>query len=193
MPRKTDILDAALALHAEEGLESLTMRRLAETLGMSPMGLYRHYANREALLAAMVDRGFDRLRTVLVRPLRARDPLGRLVERWDRTLAFSLAHPRLFDLMFLTPGMVVRAFPHGFEQEASPTFPVFVGDIRDCMDAGVLRPDDPSQVAFLLWTQVHGLLAFRFRGRLSDSPAQLKRRFRDHLERLLHGLAGGSR
>ncbi len=193
MTRKTDILDAALSLHADEGLEALTMRRLAETVGMSPMGLYRHYANREALLAAMVERGFERFRKQLVRPLKAPDPLARLAERWDRTLAFSLAHPHLFDLMFLTPGIAVRAYPGGFEQGASPTFPVFVADVQACMEAGVLRGDDPGQVAFLLWTQVHGLLSFRFRGRLSDPPAALKRRFHDQLARMLRGLAGGTR
>lgn len=165
------------------------MRRLAEQVGLSPMGLYRHHASKEALVAAMVEHGFERLKRVLLRPLRATDPLDRLKERWDRTLAYSLAHPRIFDLMFLTPGLPVRRYPRDFTAGASPTFPLFVGDVQACMDAGLFRPDDPKEVAFLLWTQLHGLLAFHLRDRLSDSPTQLKRRFHRHLDRLLRGLA----
>lgn len=189
MTRKADILDAALALHAEEGLEALSMRRLAAQAGLSPMGLYRHHASKEALVAAMVEHGFEKLKRVLLRPLRAVDPLDRLKERWDRTLTYSLTHPRLFDLMFLTPGLPVRRFPRDFTEGASPTFPLFVDDVQACMASGLFRPDDPKEVAFLLWTQLHGLLAFHLRDRLSDSPAQLKRRFHSHLERMLRGLA----
>jgi AcrR family transcriptional regulator len=49
------VLRAAVALADEVGLESLSMRKLAEELGVVPMALYKHVANKEELLDGMVD------------------------------------------------------------------------------------------------------------------------------------------
>jgi len=49
------VLEAAMALADQSGLESLTMRRLGEELGVGPMALYRHVANKDDLVDAMVD------------------------------------------------------------------------------------------------------------------------------------------
>jgi AcrR family transcriptional regulator len=49
------VLDAAVALADEVGLEATSMRRLAETLGVTPMALYKHVADREELVDGMVD------------------------------------------------------------------------------------------------------------------------------------------
>jgi AcrR family transcriptional regulator len=50
------ILDAALALADEAGLEGLTMRRLGQTLGVEAMSLYNHVANKDAILDGIVER-----------------------------------------------------------------------------------------------------------------------------------------
>ncbi|TDK25437.1 TetR family transcriptional regulator [Arthrobacter crusticola] len=49
------VLEAAVALADEIGIESLSMRRLAQELGVVPMALYKHVANKEELLDGMVD------------------------------------------------------------------------------------------------------------------------------------------
>ena len=49
------VLRAAIAHADEGGLEALSMRRLAEELGVAPMALYRHVANKDDLIDAMVD------------------------------------------------------------------------------------------------------------------------------------------
>ena len=49
------VLEAAVALADEVGLEALSMRRLAEALGVVPMALYKHVANKDELLDGMVD------------------------------------------------------------------------------------------------------------------------------------------
>ncbi|WP_330457739.1 TetR/AcrR family transcriptional regulator [Streptomyces sp. NBC_00820] len=54
--RREEILDAALALADERGLEAVSMRALAERVGVTPMALYRHVADKAALLDAMVGR-----------------------------------------------------------------------------------------------------------------------------------------
>lgn len=59
---RSRIVDAAIALADDGGLESASMRRVAEALGVTPMALYKHVANREQLIDAMVDRVVERIR-----------------------------------------------------------------------------------------------------------------------------------
>lgn len=58
-----EVVDVALVLIEEHGVEALTMRRLAEHLGVNPMTLYLRFDNKDALLAAMVARRLSEVRT----------------------------------------------------------------------------------------------------------------------------------
>jgi len=55
------IARAARRLLDKEGAESVTMRRVASAVGITPMALYRHYPNRDGLLNALADAGFVEL------------------------------------------------------------------------------------------------------------------------------------
>jgi AcrR family transcriptional regulator len=58
---KERVLDAAIALADENGIESLTMRKLAEALGVEAMSLYYHVANKDVILDGMVDQAFSEI------------------------------------------------------------------------------------------------------------------------------------
>src|SRR6187200_2856284 len=95
------VLQAAMALADDAGIESLTMRRLGEELGVGPMALYRHVANKDDLIDAMVDVVFAEVgvpsgggdwRTVMRRrAISMRDALSR--HRWAIGLMESRRHP----------------------------------------------------------------------------------------------------
>ncbi|MDI2027082.1 TetR/AcrR family transcriptional regulator C-terminal domain-containing protein [Saccharopolyspora sp. TS4A08] len=69
---RSDVVERAVAVLDEYGLESLTMRRLASELGVQPSALYHHVPNKQSLLAAVADE-------ILQRGSRPRS-----AERWDR-------------------------------------------------------------------------------------------------------------
>ena len=95
------VLQAAIALADSAGIDSLTMRRLGEELGVGPMALYRHVANKEDLIDAIVDIVFVEIGQPLAagdwkaamrdRALAVRDALIR--HRWAIGLMESRAHP----------------------------------------------------------------------------------------------------
>ena len=58
---KERVVNAAVALADEKGIESLTMRGLAEALGVEAMSLYYHVANKDVILDAMVDQAFSEI------------------------------------------------------------------------------------------------------------------------------------
>ncbi|MFJ4650683.1 TetR/AcrR family transcriptional regulator [Nocardia sp. NPDC088792] len=94
------VADAALALADAEGLEALTIRRLAQDLGVTPMALYWHFKNKDELLSGVVDRLWDRVDTARDRSLPLLDQFRALVEsvatvlRAHRTLVPLLEMPR---------------------------------------------------------------------------------------------------
>jgi AcrR family transcriptional regulator len=95
------VLQAAMALADEAGIDSLTMRRLGEVLGVGPMALYRHVANKDDLIDAMVDIVFveigppstdrDWKTAMRERAVAVRDALIR--HRWAIGLMESRARP----------------------------------------------------------------------------------------------------
>ena len=94
------VLQSAMDLADEAGIDSLTMRRLGEELGVGPMALYRHVRNKDDLIDAMVDIVFveigspadgDWKAVMRDRAIAVRDALIR--HRWAIGLMESRAHP----------------------------------------------------------------------------------------------------
>jgi AcrR family transcriptional regulator len=102
------IVEAALELIDESGLDALSMRRLGTRLGVDPMAVYHHVPGKEALLGLVVRRAFDDL------PSAARLPAGRgwreQVRRWaDAYRAVARAHPNLVLRIVADPAAVAAA------------------------------------------------------------------------------------
>ncbi|MFJ1652772.1 TetR/AcrR family transcriptional regulator [Streptomyces sp. NPDC088337] len=105
--RREEILDAALAIADERGLEAVSMRALADRVGVTPMALYRHVKDKAALLDAMV----GRLLAALLPSGTAED------QAWDERLnalahacrAVTQRHPWAAHLLFSRPAVTPDA------------------------------------------------------------------------------------
>src|SRR5699024_6417658 len=98
---KPALIDAAEALLTEAGVEGLSLRAVARRSGVSQAAPYAHFSGKQALLAAVAARGFNRL----TRDLQRADETGAATSQRLQLLArayvaFALAHPMLFKLMF---------------------------------------------------------------------------------------------
>src|ERR1700679_2861409 len=95
------LLDAAEHLFAQQGLESVTMRLLAAELGVSPMTPYRYFADKDAILAAVRTRAFNRHAAALEAAFdEAQDPFQRAAAVGRAYLDFALGYPEAYKLMF---------------------------------------------------------------------------------------------
>ena len=90
------IHDAALALFNDRGYTGTTVREIADACALTPGAIYNHYASKEALLFAIIDRVHDRADAVLSETLRAvgRDPAAQLEALAAAFTAFHIARPR---------------------------------------------------------------------------------------------------
>ncbi len=187
-PTAERILRAARALFERGGAQSVTMRRVADAVGLTPMAIYRHFPNREALLKRISDDSFDEIARHWIARNRGGDPIARVIGLQRIYLDYALSHPHLFDHAFSARRADARRYPEDFRAGRSPTLTVAAEAIADAMQAGVLRSDDAWDVAITLWAHTHGLVTLYRAGRFSYDEAQFRRFYEASLQRLLDGL-----
>lgn len=182
------ILQTAHELFDSEGADAVTMRRVADAVGITPMAIYRHFPSRDALLKRLSDQSFNAEAGHWKARAASRDPLKRLLSIADAYLGYALAHPHLFDHAFSVRRDDARKYPEDFHAGLSPTFNVVVEAVKEGVSKGLLKDDNPHDVAMTLWAHLHGLVALYRAGRFSYDEARFRTFYRKSLGRLIDGL-----
>ncbi len=156
-----------------EGVAGLTLRAVGRRLGVSRTALYRHFADKSALLAAVGREGFRMLREELEAAVRGDpDPRGAFEAMGRAYVRFAVSHPSHYRVMF---GGFVESCRNDPElvQEAGASFQVLVQAIASRQRDGLLHDDDPEQMARYVWAIVHGIAMLvidgQLRGRDTDA------------------------
>lgn len=182
------ILDAAFDIYAEEGLDRLSMRAVAARVRLSATALYRHYEDKDALIDAVAERGFEIFGRTLRRPALPADPLERVFGILDRYRAFALRQPDLFRLMFSTPRRRARRFPADFAAHRSGVFDDLRAAVEASQEAGLFRHADSLETTLDLWAFAHGMLTLNEAGRFGRGEAAFTRLYRNSIRRFFGGL-----
>lgn len=185
------ILDAARELVISGGSDAVSMRKVAAAIGVTPMALYRHFPNREALLSTVADECFADLAGQWSRVDLPDDLDEALRPGVAMLLDFALQQPRLYAFMFLEVRVGARVFPADFAAGNSPTFRMLTEVIDKGMRQGQLRPDDPWRVGLTLTATVHGLIQLHQGGRIGLDDADFRELCFDSVERIFNGLKAG--
>ncbi|HWA94773.1 MAG TPA: TetR/AcrR family transcriptional regulator [Terracidiphilus sp.] len=186
------IASAARKLLDKEGADAVTTRRVASAVGITPMALYRHYANRDGLLNALADAGFADL-TQRLAALKLTGSIDRrLVAILDLYLDFAFESPHLYELMFLTRREGARQYPEDFRRGTSPTANVAAGLIQQAMDSGYFRKDDVWEIVFETGALQQGLMMLYLGGRVAMSPVQFRTYCHRAFRRYFNGLRNSS-
>jgi AcrR family transcriptional regulator len=153
---KRAAVDAALALVAEHGQHAVTLRAVAESLGVNHRALYRQYTSREDLLFAVAERGFAQLADLLEAIPTAEPECGRAALA-QAYAGFALAEPHLYDLMFALP---LRNCFHDADG-MGPQLRRVVKAAAAAIKAGNTPPigSDATRIGVLrVWGLTHGLI-----------------------------------
>jgi AcrR family transcriptional regulator len=186
------ISSVALAILEKEGAEAVTMRRVAEAVGITPMAIYHHFSDRQVLLTFITDREFEKLVDHMRANKRAlppnATPATRVLRVMDYYIDYSFAHPRVFDYVFSRHRDDARRFPDDFRAGRSPTINLVAETIGEAMQAGVIRKDDKWEIAMDLWAFAHGHIALYRAGRFALDEAGFRSFLRRSFKRFMDGL-----
>jgi AcrR family transcriptional regulator len=182
------IATITLAILEKEGADAVSMRRVAKAVGITPMAVYHHFENREALLTFVTDREFEKLVDNMRTRPRARGHEQRLLHVMDYYIDYAFAHPCVFDYVFSQNRGDARQFPHDFRARRSPTMNVVADTVEAAMTGGFIRKADVWEVAMEFWAHIHGYVALYRAGRFALSETQFRQLCQRSLKRLIDGL-----
>jgi AcrR family transcriptional regulator len=182
------IATAARELLDTEGVDAVTMRRVAAAVGITAMAVYRHYEDHDSLLTALAEEGFAELAGKL-RDIRLEGGVeSRMRKVLDTHLDFALARPKLFELMFLRPRQGARQFPRDFAAGKSPTANPFAELVAEGIRAGLFQEVDIWEVAFESGALLQGLVMLYLGGRVAATKPEFRKIVHRAMERYVNGI-----
>ncbi len=186
---KESLLQTALEMIDKEGLEAITLRELSLRLGTSRSAIYRHFANKDALMKQMINSGFQKL-DLAVSP--AFNDAGKtFLERFhDMGMAyvtFAMHNPNLYRLLF-GPAMSrereemcendkpsLQRLKNGdsseevLQNDEQSGFHKLANIIVEGQRQKIFKEDDPVLIATAVWALLHGLSSLVIDGHVSVS------------------------
>lgn len=169
------LLEQAVRILSEEGLDALSLRKLAALVGTSTTAVYSLFGGKPALLRAVFDEAFTRFGRRLggIRP--SGDPMADLQALSVAYRESALAEPHFYQVMFGPVGGAVEPDQDSVER-AEGTFRPLLDAVRQAIKAGILRDEEPAVIATSMWAGVHGLISLELRALLPEAagdPAEL--------------------
>ncbi|WP_322403504.1 TetR/AcrR family transcriptional regulator [Massilia luteola] len=168
MTTKERILAIAISELEAHGLDGLSLRAVGQKAGITPMAVYRHFADKAALLQAVgahaLDRWQRRVQALGDLPL----PAG-FEAIATAFVDFALDEPALFDAAFVLKTRAERIYPDDFEAGRSPVIGGFAQRLAEGQAAGLVRAGPPLELAMATWGVLQGLVALHRSGRFNLS------------------------
>ncbi len=162
------LIDVAERLFADHGFEAVTLRQIAQALGVSPMTPYRYFADKDAILAAVRARGFDRHADALERAYAAaapdRDTRARAL--LNAYVDFALANPEAYKLMFDIRQPDEASYPDLARagERSRATMTLHLRQRRGRPASGA----ETDLLGHMFWAAIHGPLMLHFSGMLRE-------------------------
>lgn len=158
---KKAIVDAARKIIVKHGIESLSMRTLAEKVDYTPSALYKYFSSKEEILDAIRVEGFELLQSIFLhRGSNDLPPPQKLYQSAIAYLEFVDSYPEHYLLMFSTP-YKSPGKPSSINQISEhPVFKPLIQMFREGVASGHFKLPEgytPTMIAFQAWITLHGI------------------------------------
>jgi AcrR family transcriptional regulator len=182
--RTAAILDEAMAILAAEGLEALTLGRLARSFDLVPAALYRYFASKDALVAALQRRSVEVIHGRVGEALGSVDAtrtragsdvvtLARLVAAARAYLALPSTDPEAAFLAALLLGDPRPLVSDDESRRTAPLLAAVLGDVsaafQSAVASGALCEGDTTERTLVFWAVVHGALSLEKARRIAPA------------------------
>jgi len=166
-PTQTRIFAAARQLFDQGGVEAVSMRRIAEKVGITPMAIYKHYPDKDALLNALMLDGFAAWEA-RVEKVREAEPLAWLRAMGEAFLDFALHEPRRYEAAFLLKASAARKYPGDFLAGRSPVVSKFMALVEEARAQGLIADVPTIDITINFTALTQGLVDMYRAGRFAS-------------------------
>lgn len=159
------IIESAMRMFVDEGYEKTSIRAIAEKIEYSPGTIYLYYKDKDELLFEVQREAFGKLLEALQERAVSKDPFKRLTQVMHTYVEFGLAHPDLYDLMFIIRAPMKTAEEKGEWLNGDACFDYLRIAIQECIEKKMIRYTDPRVGSLSVWSFGHGLVSLQVRCR----------------------------
>ena len=182
------LIEAGLKILEEDGIEALSLRQVARTIGVSQAAPYAHFKDKHAILEAIAKEGFDLLLDYMHRwAAKATNDPSMLTAYGVAYVSFAVDHPALFKLMFGSELSVGEAADFG--ATTSDAYDLILNISKRLLGDDGTDDEKVSLHAMYSWASVHGLANLLVDGRLNGQLAAAGNDPAVLAERMLAGTA----
>jgi AcrR family transcriptional regulator len=167
---KNALIQAGADILSNDGVGALSLRKVAQKAGVSHAAPYAHFADKQALIAAISTEGYSRLheRLAAAADRYRADPLRRFVEASWAYAQCALDEPDLFKVTL--SGMIDKEQDYpSLVEAAQRTFSLVVDITSQCQKAGILRPGPTDLAAVSAWALIHGFVTLLLENQVSHT------------------------
>ena len=162
------LIDAALAVMTEQGPAAITIREVARRAGVSHAAPYRHFNDRDELVQAVVEQGFERLEDAMAA---AREGLGdneleNFAASGEAYFDFALSNPTYYRVMF-SGDLLSRSGHESLSYTTTSFFRQMIADVERLQALGIVRDGDPTLLGIHIVSTVHGYISLVNEQRIS--------------------------
>jgi AcrR family transcriptional regulator len=155
---KNALIQAGIEILSRDGLQALSLRNVAKQAGVSHMAPYAHFADKQALIAAIAAEGYAKLYSKLSAAHQSKsDPLPCLFAMAHAYLQFALDEPDHFNMTFSGAVEAEKDYPEYVEQ-SQRCFRLVVTLVADCQTAALFAGEDTQLLAVSIWSCIHGFI-----------------------------------
>ncbi len=153
------LLAASVDIIHNKGIQGLSLRNLAEVVGVSRTAPYHHFKDKDALLAAVAEQGFIEMNDFFTKVIQNPEiPLmQKLKQFFTDYVQFAVAHPTQYELMFGRDMWQAQSHD-AFQRTAKDCFRQYVQLFELYKEEGLLEEgENPLRLAQIMWATLHGL------------------------------------
>ena len=151
------ILDTAMKILLEDGIDNLSIRKIADVIEYSPTTIYIYFKDKEEILYALHNIAFDKFLSFQKSIQFVDDPKERLKAHGMAYIKFARENPEYYDLMFILDSSFHKADCDGKWDKGMESYELLKSNVKDAMDAGYLEEMNLDIAAFAHWAMVHGI------------------------------------
>lgn len=167
---KNALIEAGADILAKDGVSGLSLRKVAHKAGVSHTAPYAHFADKQALIAAISTDGYRRLYEALVATTQqyADDPARQLIEGAWAYVQFALNDTAYFKITLSGAIEKEKDYP-AFVEVSQRSFALVVQIVEACQRARVLKPGPADVIAVGVWSLIHGFVSLILEDQISHT------------------------
>ena len=170
-----------------EGHASLSMRKIANEVGVTATSIYLHFKNKDDLIHTLIEESVDEMSQAIIE---SADQYNSTIDKFEaiiKTYAeFALSNAEKYQIIFAVQPNSIAKYPKEKFRKIRKVYRLLESVILKGINEGIMELDEPLIAAYSIWAQLHGVIAVILNQRL-DSRIDREKFLEESLELIVQG------